>query len=353
LSSTRWTIAKRDLASLSREKTIVLALLIQLFVAGFSSFLVVGLTALYDPGAVQGEPIVVGVTGETQDKLVAAAADNENIRAERYETEENALAAFDDGTVDAVVTGSTVEGEQGSRIEISAIAPAEDLRTTLIVVSVREYLSDLETTERTDRLEHLDFEPVPVPEEGDSSQFFSFTYTILIPLLLFLPAFISGSIAVDSVTEELERGTLELLRVSPVSLTDIVDGKAVGMVALAPLQAALWLALLRFNGIGIGNFATLLVFVTALTTLGVVLGIVIGLVTGQRRRAQLLYSTLVLLLFGAAVALPEHPAATVATLAVGSETTTTLAHVGGAAGLAVLAYLLARLYIGRLTLESL
>ena len=331
----------------------MLALLIQLVVAGFSSFLVVGLTALYDPGTVQGEPIAVGVTGETQDKLVAAAADNDNIATERYADREAALAAFDEGAVDAVVTGRSVEGEQGARIEVAAIAPAEDLRTTLIVVSVREYLSDFETTERTDRLEYLEFEPVDVPAEGDSAQFFNFTYTILIPLLLFLPAFISGSIAVDSVTEELERGTLELLRVSPVSLTDIVDGKAAGMIALAPIQAALWLALLRFNGIAIGNVATLLVFVTALTTLGVVLGIVIGLITGQRQRAQLLYSVLVLLLFGAAVALPEHPTSTVATLAVGSETTTTLAHVGGATGLAVLAYGLARLYIGRLSPDSL
>lgn len=331
----------------------MLALLIQLFVAGFSSFLVVGLTALYDPGAVQGEPIVVGVTGETQDKLVAAATDNENIRTERYDDEQRALAAFDDGTVDAVVTGRTAEGEQGARIEVSAVAPAEDLRTTLIVVSVREYLSDLETAERTDRLQYLDFEPIDTPEEGDSAQFFSFTYTILIPLLLFLPAFISGSLAVDSVTEELERGTLELLRVSPVSLTDIVDGKAAGMIALAPIQVALWLTLLRFNGIGIGNFATLLAFVTALTTTSVVIGTLIGLVTGRRQRAQLLYSTLVLLLFGAAVALPEHPASTVATLAIGSETTTTLAHVGGAVGLAVLVSLLARLYVGRLTPNSL
>ena len=63
LSSPRATIARRDLASLRSEKTIVLALLIQLFIAAFSSFLVVGLTSLYDPGSVQGGGVDVGVSG--------------------------------------------------------------------------------------------------------------------------------------------------------------------------------------------------------------------------------------------------------------------------------------------------
>jgi ABC-2 type transport system permease protein len=351
--SNRWTIVRRELASLSREKTIVLALFIQLFVALFSSFLVVGLTALYDPSTVEGDPVTVGVAGDTQDQLVAVAEENDDITTERFPDRESAIEAFDEGAVDAVVTATAISGEQGARIEVDAVAPAEDLRTTLIVVSLREYLSDLETAERIDRVEHLDFQPVTVPAEGDSAQFFSFTYTILLPLLLFLPAFISGSIAVDSVTEEIERGTFELLRVSPVSLVEIVDGKALGMILLAPLQAALWLALLRFNGIGVGNVVPLLLFVTAITTVTVVIGVVLGLITGNRRRAQLLYSVLVLLLFGAAAVLPEHPAATVAVLAVDSATARTFAHVAGLSAVALAVYALGRLYVRAFDPESL
>ena len=66
LRDPRVVIARRDVASLSREKTIVLALFIQLFVAAFSSFLVVGLTSLYSPGEVSANEIVVGVTGATR-----------------------------------------------------------------------------------------------------------------------------------------------------------------------------------------------------------------------------------------------------------------------------------------------
>lgn len=32
--------------------------------------------------------------------------------------------------------------------------------------------------------------------------YFGFTYTVLVPLLTFLPVFLSGSIAVDAITEE-------------------------------------------------------------------------------------------------------------------------------------------------------
>jgi ABC-2 type transport system permease protein len=340
------TIARRELGSLSREKTIVLALLIQLVIAGFSSFLVVGLTSLYDPGAVEGDGITVGISGDTQETLVETARESEGIEAERYDDFEAALAAFDDNEVDAVVTGTPQPGEEGgTRIQVRAIAPAEDLRTTLIVVSLRSYLSDVEAAERDARADDLEFSPLDVPAEEQGSSFFGFTYTILLPLLLFLPPFLSGSIAVDSVTEELERGTLELLRVAPVSLVEIIDGKAGAMLLLAPLQALLWIGLLQFNGFAVSNVIALVVFVAAITGVTVAIGVGLALLTGTRRQAQLLYSVLVLALFGVAVVAPEHPAATVALLAADSPTGTTFAHVGAAAVLAVGLYALVRRWV--------
>ena len=349
----RVPIARRELAALSREKTIVLALAIQLVIAGFSGFLVVGLTSLYDPGGVEGDDITIGISGETQDRLLAVAGDTDGISGEQYDEPADALAAFEEGAVDAVVTGETEDGEVGSVLAVRAVAPAEDLRTTLIVTSLQEYLTEVEQTEREVRADDIEFEPLTVPEEGDGSEFFGFTYTILLPLLLFLPPFISGSVVVDSLTEELERGTLELLRVAPVSLVDIVDGKAGAMVALAPLQALLWIGLLQFNGFGVSNVATLLIFVTAITVVTVAIGVLLALLTGTRRRGQLLYSVLVLALFGLSVGLPEHPASTVALLAVDSATIGTFLHVAGMVVLAVAAYTLLRRYARRLDAETL
>ncbi|MFT4922729.1 MAG: ABC-2 type transport system permease protein, partial [Haloarculaceae archaeon] len=256
-------------------------------------------------------------------------------------------------TVSAVIVGQKTATDSGRQIDVVATAPAENLRTTLIVVQLRDILTELERTERFERASHLDFQPVDLPDSAEASPYFGFTYTVLIPLLLFLPPFISGSVTVDAITEEIERGTLELLRVAPVSLVDVVDGKAAAMVLLAPLQAALWILLLGFNGIAISNVLALLAFVTAIATIVVVLGVVLGLATARRRQAQLLYSVLVIVFFGLSMLLPEHPATTVAKLAVDSPTLVTFGHVAGFVALAVVGYALARQFATRIDVESL
>lgn len=350
------TIAGREITALSREKTIVLALAIQLFIAAFSSFLVVGLTSLYDPSAEEGE-IAVGISGEEREKLARVAEETEGVAPTVYESRATALADFEEGNLNAVLHTRTVQTDQGTRIAVDAEVPAESLETTLIIVRIQELLLEFERQERLLRGDDLEFSPVEMPDEQENSddftQYFTFTYTILLPLLLFLPPFISGSVVVDSVTEEIERGTLELLRVAPVSLTEIVDGKAIGMILIAPLQAILWLALLWLNGIAVANVGLLLLLVAAVATLTVAIGLVLGLVTGTRQKAQLLYSTLVLLLFGAAAVLPEHPASTAALLAVDSPTLLTFGHVAGITVVAVVAFAAVRWYVNGLDPESL
>lgn len=352
----RIAIARRDLSSLTREKTIVLALLIQLFIAAFSSFLVVGLTSLYDPGAGAVE-IEVGISGEHEETLLAAAQESEGVIPRVYDSSADAVAAFERGDLNAVLNTRTVQTGRGTRIAVDAEVPAESLETTLIIVRLQELLLEFERQERDLRSTSLDFQPVELPPEQETAdnftQYFTFTYTILLPLLLFLPPFISGSVVVDSITEELERGTFELLRVSPVSLTEIVDGKAVGMILLAPLQAVLWIALLWTNGIAVANLGPLLLLVTAIATITTALGTLLGLVTGSRQQAQLLYSVLVLLGFGATAALPEHPASSAALLAVDSPTAGTFVHVAGFTLVAIVGYAALRRYVDGLHPESL
>lgn len=336
----RIAIARRDVASLSREKTIVLALAIQVFIAAFSSFLVVGLTSMYDPGSVESGELTFGVSGDTRDELDEAAR-TAGVETERYPTRDAARAAFRRGEVVGVFHAEST----GGRISVTATVPDGSVQSTLAVVKARDVLEALERDERERRAAQLETRPAPLPREADASSYFGFTYTVLVPLLLFLPPFISGSITVDVLTEEIERGTLELLRVAPVSLTDIFDGKALGMAVLAPAQALLWIALLVVNGIAVTNVLPLLALVSAVALLVVVLGAVLGLVLGQRRQAQLLYSIIALGLFGAAALLPEHPATVAAKLAVGSETTVSTLTVLGLSVLAVVLYAGTRRYV--------
>ncbi|MFB6109286.1 MAG: ABC transporter permease [Halodesulfurarchaeum sp.] len=328
----RLRLARREMAALRSEKTIVLALVIQLFIAAFSSFLVVGLVSLYAPGSVQGGYTVqMGISGNASDELERVVEMGAQREAIVYESRAAAMEAFADREVSAVLHAT--DGPKG-RIHVEAIAPEGGFQTTLVVTQIKAALTELEQERRRELAASLDRQPLPEPPEPDSNPYFGFTYTVLVPVLVFLPAFISGSIASDSIAEELERGTDELLRVTPLSGPQILDGKALAMIAIAPAQAALWLLFLQFNGTRIAFPLEILLLVGALAAGLVVFGAALALVVGVRREAQLLYSLSAMALFGGAMLLPESPPNLVAKLAVGTPTPVTHLTV---AGLVVLA----------------
>ncbi len=334
---------------LRREKTIVLALLIQLFIAAFSSFLVVGLVSLYDPASVQGYDVDLAVTGDASDDLVDAAARQSGLSVWDYPSADAAMRAFEGGRIDAVLSANSVNG----RIHVTAIAPDSSIRTTLIVVQLRDVLQAYERDERARRSAFLERTPLELPPHAKSSPYYGFTYTVLVPLLLFLPVFISGSVGVDSVTEEIDRGTLELLRVAPVSLSDIVDGKLLAAAGLAPAQAVLWVGLLRLNGTAVANPVALLGLVAAMSVLVVGIGVATALLTPDRRAAQFLYSVGVLLVFGASTLVPFNPTTVAARLAIDSAGPLSFVAVGGYAVLAAATFLGVRRLTARTDPESL
>ncbi len=317
----------------------MLAVLIQLFIAAFSSFLLVGLVSLYDPGAVGGAGVAIGVAGNASG-TVSATLDGEGPwRLVEFDDPADAEAAFADGRLDAVLLA---DEEPSGRLALEALVPDESVRSTVVVVELRAALEALERERRVALADRLDRRPVPVPSAPSVPPTLAFSYTVLLPLLVFLPAFISGSVAADAITEEADAGTLELLRVTPLSTVEIVEGKLLAMVALAVSQAAAWLVLLGLNGVPVASPFALIVLVAAAATVVVAVGSGLALLLGDRQSAQLVYSLAVIALFAAASTLPEAPANAVAKLAVGSHGPATLAMVGGYVLVAALALLCVR-----------
>jgi ABC-type Na+ efflux pump permease subunit len=128
-------------------------------------------------------------------------------------------------------------------------------------------------------------------------------------------------------------------------VTQIIDGKAIAMIGIAPAQAGLWLLFLEFNGTAIANPMLILLLVASLTAVLVVIGAALAIAIGVRREAQLLYSLLALGMFGASLLLPESPPNLVAKLAIGSPTPVSYASVAVLAGLAVVGYWSIRRYV--------
>lgn len=343
-------LTRQELRSLADEKTIVLALLIQLFIAAFSSFLVVGLVSMYQPGSVGGVSLDAAVTGNAADELLVTLDEESAIDAREYDRPAAASEAFERGRVDATFE-ATRKAE--SRIEVAVTVPDENVRTTVTVVQVREALRAFERDQRGTRVEYLGSAPLSLPTQPASSPYFGFSYTVLVPLLLLIPAFIGGSITVDSLTEEIDRGTMELLRVSPLSPSGIVDGKLLAAVLLAPAQAALWMGLLAVNGTPVANLPALLVLTTAFALAVSALGAAVALLSPDRRVAQFLYSTGVLGLFGGAALLPGSPPNTIARLAIGSASLGTYGVVVSYVALAVGAYLGVRMLVARADMGAL
>lgn len=318
----------------------MLAVLVQVLVAGFSSVLFVGLVGLYSPGDASGGPqITVGVAGNATPELTTAIEAGSGVSATTFPNRSAAVAAFDRRAVDALLLG-TVNGS--GTVHVTAVAPDSEFRTTLVVVELRDTLARLERQLRTTYATRLDSAPVSMPAPGTGSTLHGLGYTVLLPLLVFLPAFIAGSIAVDSVAEELETGTLDLLRVTPLTPAAIIDGKAITAVGSAPLQAVAWLALLAGNGTTITHPLAIIVLVTAYATVATAIGAAVAVAVPTRRDAQLLYSGTTLLVLGLATQAPESPVNSVAKLGVGTPTPATWAGVLATVAVALASYAIAR-----------
>lgn len=311
-----WAVlARREVGSIFRERTILLAIAIQVVVAGFSSFIVVGLSALVDPEAAPGfgEPIVA-VNRSAVDPDLVARLNAAHVRVEPHKDDASAWGDFVAGGAHAALLV-----RPGEPLQITLGLPDGDLRSTIILTRLKQALEAHERALRDERAERLSFEPIYVaaPDEGGS---YEFVYALLIPLLVFLPVVLAGALCADSLTEEIQRGTLPALLASPATPADVIAGKLLANLALAPLLAAAWLGLLALNGLAVplAGAAAILGLAAGAAFLTCVLGCAIALVTRDRNRAQAMYATAFFGLVGGSFALPLSPVNAVALLAAGT-----------------------------------
>ncbi|HVL87027.1 MAG TPA: ABC transporter permease subunit [Candidatus Thermoplasmatota archaeon] len=311
-------IARKEFRSIFQERTILLAIVIQVFVAGFSSFLVVGLAGLVDPDAL---PSRLAPEVAVNDSLGGARFfAEEGIRLRPFSTNEEALDDLAAGRADAAILVEDPGGETRP-LRLRLLLPDGELRTTITIVQVKRALESYERDLRAQREHRLEFEPVYVDTQAKAGSY-AFVYSILVPLLVFLPVILAGALVADTMTEEMQRGTLPLLLVSPATPGDVVAGKLAANVAFAPLLAAAWFALLALNGLHapLAGIAGILVLTTALASIMAALAAGIAMATKDRNKAHILYATTLFFLLGLSLALPTNPVNAVALLAAGSAT---------------------------------
>lgn len=340
------TMARKELRDILRERTIVVALLVQLFVAGFSTLLSVGLIGLYDPSSVRSSLRAdVSYSGPGDNASLLPILESTRLDVHR-ESAEAGLASFRAGQRLALVQETV---EPSGRRNLTIVVADGDVQSTLLVTQVQGLLEKQELALRqanqarlTTTIQHLD-----APRAGRFP--FAFLYGTLLPLLVLTPVFLSGAIAGDSFQHEVQTKSLSILRSTPASLGSILVGKLVVPVLLAPAQVLLWCGLLALNGAPVANLPLVLAVAAAMALLLCSLGLAVTTTVKRQGQSQAVYAVLSIAIAVTSLSLPRPPLnlfAAIATRSLDAATWTSLAILGAAClagSVAALAYGVRRL----------
>lgn len=316
-------VAGKELRDILREKSIVVALLVQFFIAAFSAFLTVGLLGLYDPGSIASNP-PADVAYQGPGGFDAVLKGTRNLRL--TSNDPDALAKFNAGRLDAVVQEEvTPEGVHS----ITLLVPEGELKSTLLVTQFRDLLQAYETQLRAasqDRLEHRLLELPASVREGVVP--YPFVYATLVPLLFLTPIFLSGAIAGDAFSSEVQNRTLLLLRSAPLSVPRILLGKMLVPLLIAPAQFLLWCGLLALNGLPVAGLGWLVLLSLALTLLLCSLGFTLAARLRREGPTQAAYALVAIVLSVGSLFLPRDVLNLVARLSTGDVDGTALLTLG-------------------------
>jgi hypothetical protein len=307
-----FSIVIREIKSLRKEKTILFAILIQFFIASFSSVILLGIMVYYDPSSIGHNARVslnVGVLGDSRSRFVNFL-ESSNHRVFVFNEPDKAESAFKAGKLDTIVF---IPDADSNPNEMKIVLPDMDAQATLVLMLLKEPLERYEDFLRQQQGVFVRYQDV-TGKPFTTNEFF---YTIILPVLMLFPAFIAGSMVIDSICEEIENKTLDTLLSTPISLNRITSAKIIAALVVGLLQGILWLILLGANGFIIHNPVTILLLATLITAIISTLALIVALNFRDRERSQFIYSLLILLLFSLSYFLNPSPFSLIARLATG------------------------------------
>jgi ABC-2 type transport system permease protein len=311
--SVLFTMVKRELKSITKEKTIILAIIIQLFIASFSSIIAIGLMSFLDPDSIGQNTRVavkVGIVGNTSSPLTEFLRER-NLKVTLFSDASSAEKAFHAGRIDTIIF---VPRSNNTVVNMKLILPDLDSKATVILMVLKEPLKKYETYLREINGIQVNYKDL----EGQPSGTYEFLYSLIVPMLMFFPALLAGSIVIDTVSEEIENKTLDTLRVTPVSLNDILAAKILAAIITVLIQCLMWAMLLRLNNLQIQNLGLVLLLCVIIGTFISISGAIVALYFKDRERSQFMYSMGLMVTAGLSFLLDPSPVSLVARLAAGN-----------------------------------
>lgn len=335
-------IVKKEVKSLVFEKTLILAIIVQLLIASFSSLIVIGLASFFDPSSLSNYDTPranVGIVGQGE---LRQFIEKSQVNPHYYRDVDSALVAFYNNKIDAVIVIPKEESGGNEIINLVIYLPKSDIRGTFVTLELKKPLEEYEGYVRDIRGERIGFEPIKLYVDNipkKTSTYFEFIFGILIPLLVFTPVFISGGLIIDMLTEEYERKTMDLLLVTPMSFSQILNGKMITAIIIVPAQAFLWLLLVRLNGVVVHNIGLILLLSGIIAAIVVIIGAIIAVKYKKRMISQYLYSLVLILMFLMGYLFTNSPFNLVTRLSADSIGAQALVYCGAYGAVAVVLYM--------------
>jgi ABC-2 type transport system permease protein len=306
------TVVKKELNSVLRDRTMIIAILIQLFIASFSSALLLGMLSLYDADTIVqygGLNINMGLVGESVLPLQTALTAR-GVRVVPYATLDQATNAYYQGKLNAILE---MPQDNNGVVEIKLYLPDTESTALLIRMIIQDPLKQYENYLREQRGITVNYTGL----KGKPATSFEFIYSILLPILMFFPAFVAGSMTIDAITEEVENNTLHTLLSAPLTINGMLAAKIIASVLLAAIQCLVWLALLALNRITVHNSGWVLllgVIIAGTTAAGAAL---VAVFFKDRERSQFFYSLALITAAGVSYLLDISPIKVLSRLAIG------------------------------------
>jgi len=305
-------VVKKELGSVIRDRTIVISILIQLFIASFSSALLLGMLSLYDADTILefgGAGIKIGVVEASENRLGTFMSDR-GLTVVPFAVLADAQAAYFQGKLNAVVSAPQ---DVNGLTEINLYLPDSDTASSLIRMVIQEPLKQYENYLRTQKGVDVRYTDL----KGKPSTSFEFVYSVLLPMLMFFPAFVAGSMTIDSLTEEMENNTLQTLLSAPLTVNGMIGAKIASAIILAILQCSAWLWLLKLNGIAIQNIGWILLLALIMAGIASTIAATGAVLLQDRERSQFIYSLMLLAAVAISILLNISPITTLSRLAIG------------------------------------
>jgi ABC-2 type transport system permease protein len=267
---------KHEIYSIVSNKRYMLSLTLQLLLLFailpvFSTFLSTGKISITTPAL--NEFVPLGVVDNSQDSQYLRTALEKNSKIEILLLDGYDTSILETGKAAAILVIPSEYDESLNRVlEVELISDASNVKYGAVYDAV--YPSISEASQRLTQDRKVAFgvsidEPIkvdkhllrPIVVEDGGTKFSSFFLGYLVPLMLFFPIFMVGSIILDSVVGEREKKTVEALLAAPIKRSQIVYSKFLSASTFVLVQLVIWLMVFRWYGVPVQNNISILVIV--------------------------------------------------------------------------------------------